>query len=476
MNRTELINGWLLAAVTGSLIALLCLLFMSGTAGNWGRDIPPRLGRDSSESGRWAIYDSNPDHIWNRLYRSLYLRVARDGREYGYDEPDPLLWFSTRHLLGGSSYREAMDRLDEFLDARAERLISDPLKRAMLQRDLWAIFDWTVQRFDRPPQEVRELQFKLAKAISRLALPAGQIRALPRTYDAAVAARTFAADYDPSRPDAAFLSPDLLQPGGPWVPLSVEGGGPIAPTHVASFSGRSVFQVFIRLPQGRGATLAYLKRVAEFPTPWIRDRRIPADVLPNPRLPQFPAGTRLALVRQMVVIDEQGNLIPTGIVEDVQIRIHRTIPVEIPKGFNTDSDEARASLDVYEFKLSRAKLFAGDAGGLRAVARDEKEFPLFQSHGIDLFEFQKSEHESIERNLRPVLSSCSNCHFRPGIHSVASHMPNIAILRVRDVRRNLIPSSDSAYEANRTRQWKQTQESWRLLREMWQLRPAAPSG
>ncbi|MCA1602281.1 MAG: hypothetical protein LC776_11770 [Acidobacteria bacterium] len=423
---------------------------MSRTAGDRQRGLPPHPSRDSSESGRWRIYDSHPDHIWNRLYRSLYLRVARDGREYGHDELDPLLWGTTKHLLGGPAYREAMNCLDQFLDTRAERLISDPLKRATLQRDLWAVFDWTAQRSNSPSQEVRELQFRLAKAIRRLALPAEQIRALPNTYDAAVAAKTFAADYDPSRPEAAFLPPELFQPGGPWVPLSVEGGGLVAPGHVASFSGRSVFQVFICLPQGREATLAYLKRVSEFPKPWVRNRRSLADVLPNPKLPQFPVSTRLALVRQMAVVDEQGNLTPTGIVESVQIRVHRTIPIEIPEGFNTDRNEARASLDVYEFRLSRAKLFAGDSGGMRAIARDEKEFPLFQSHGIDLFELQRTEHGSIERDLRPVLVSCSICHFRPGIHSVLSRMPEIVLLQVRDVRRNLIPSSDSAYEAKNT--------------------------
>jgi hypothetical protein len=80
----------------------------------------------------------------------------------------------------------------------------------------------------------------------------------------------------------------------------------------------------------------------------------------------------------------------------VQIRVHRVIPQEIPAGLNTDRNQARTSLDTYEFKLSRAKFFAGDSGGLRPVARHEKEFPLFQSHGIDLFELT-GEQGSLER-------------------------------------------------------------------------------
>ena len=52
-----------------------------------------------SESEKWRLYDPDPNHIWNRLYRSLYMRLGPDGREYGYDELDPLLWPSTKYLL-----------------------------------------------------------------------------------------------------------------------------------------------------------------------------------------------------------------------------------------------------------------------------------------------------------------------------------------------------------------------------------------
>ena len=88
----------------------------------------------------------------------------------------------------------------------------------------------------------------------------------------------------------------------------------------------------------------------------------------------------------MMLIDDHANLTPTNIIEQVQIRVHRAIPQVSLQALDRDRISARTSLDTYEFKLSRVKLFAGDSGGLRSVARDEKEFPLFQSHGIDLFE------------------------------------------------------------------------------------------
>src|SRR2546425_6842792 len=162
--------------------------------------------------------------------------------------------------------------------------------------------------------------------------------------------------------------------------LSVRGGAPIALGQMEFFSGRSVFLIFMRLPEGREATLNYLKRVSDFPKPWLPDPVNPGRVVPNPELPEFPAGTQLALVREMVLIDNQGNLQSTKIIEDLQIRVHREIPNDIPGALNTSRNEARKALDVFEFKLSRPKLFADEGGGLRAVVAGEKNVaPLRQN-------------------------------------------------------------------------------------------------
>ena len=457
-----------LALLAGSFVHLV-----HGRGVEGGFNVAPQGSLCARGSDDWRVYDADAGHLWNRLHRSLYLRTARDGREFGRDEVDPLLWWGTEeHLLGGESYARASACLGEFIDARAERLVADPLKRALLQRDLWAVFDWTVQKSERPRPGLRELQRRLAAVIQRLALSPAQVGSLPDTYGAAAASGAFAPDQDPRAPDSPFLPPDLFRTDGPWVALGVEGGGPTAPAHVFAASGRSVFRVLISLPQGRAATLAYLKGVADFRKPWVRDRRRPADPRPNPRLPQFPAGTRLALVRQMLVIDDRGEPAPTRVVEGVQLRIHRALPSEIPDAFDSDGAAARASLSLYEFRLSRARLFAGEAGGLRALSRDEREFPQFQSHGIDPFEFQGGR-EPVERHLRPALGSCVTCHFRPGIHSVLSRMPDFTQLRLRDVRRDLIPAPSYEQEAETTKNWKTKQGSWRLLRELWG--EAAPS-
>ena len=226
----------------------------------------------------------------------------------------------------------------------------------------------------------------------------------------------------------------------------------------------------MRLPGGRTATLDYLKSLGSFRNPWLLDSETRRPV-PNPAVPQFPEGTHLALVRRMVLIDTNGAFQRTNIVEAVQIRVHRTIPSNIPNGVNLARNEALEALDVYEFKLSRPKLFAGETGGLRSVTKTDTEFPLFRSHGFDLFE-ENSGNLPLSRMLRVSLESCASCHFRPGVHSILSRerMDRIGIPENSE----LLPSWDPDYEAEGTRSWKRRQFSWGLLQGLWTAQSAAP--
>ena len=409
----------------------------------------------ASSSSAWTLYDRDPNHLWNRLYRALYQRVTSDGKEYGYDELDPLLWWQTKYLLTNPANRQAVTVLDEFLSTHGERATNDPLKRAILQRDLWAIFDWTTQSPDGSPEKLN-LQNRLARVIKQLALSPEEIARLPNSYKRAAESKTFAAAYDANRRGESFLPPDLFDSEGPWVMLSVRGGAPIALGHMEFFSGRSVFLIFMRLPEGREATLKYLKKLSDFPKPWLPDSVNPGRVVPNPELPEFPAGTEMALIRKIVLIDSQVNLQPTNIIEDIQIRVHRAIPNEIPGVLNLSRNEAHAALDVIEFKFSRPKLLADQSGGLRSVVAGEKEFALFRSHGIDF-------------EQREPLQACASCHFQPGVHSILSRrrMESGGMERVSD----LIPAWDLNYEANETKWWKGRQYNWRLLQGLWRSQP-----
>jgi hypothetical protein len=153
----------------------------------------------------------------------------------------------------------------------------------------------------------------------------------------------------------------------------------------------------------------------------------------------------------ILLIDDQGNLQATNLIEDAQIRVHRIVPSSIDNSRNA----ARAAMDVGEFKLSRTKLFAGESGGLRELGNEDTEFPIFASHGIDLFEADFSGVQ-FERMLREPLQFCAACHSRSGVHSVLSRAGRV-----------LVPSWDPNYEAGGTKGWKQRQSNWGLLQGLW---------
>ena len=88
-----------------------------------------------------GIYNPDPEHLWNRLHSALFVRdYGKNGKVYGQDTIDPLLWPDTKQfLLSGTSYETVLATLDEFLASGGENPVSDPLKRAILQHDLWAV-------------------------------------------------------------------------------------------------------------------------------------------------------------------------------------------------------------------------------------------------------------------------------------------------------------------------------------------------
>ncbi|HYL93944.1 MAG TPA: hypothetical protein VEW69_12405, partial [Alphaproteobacteria bacterium] len=212
-------------------------------------------------------YAPDPNHIWNRLFHLFYVRTAPNGRQYGGDELDPYLWQQTQYLLTGPSHGDALKLLNEFLDQHAERLITDPLPRALLQCDLWAVHDWLAIPYTEHQREREQLRKPVAEIIQRLALTEEQIRALPDNYAAAVQSKTFPDRYNPGLPDTPFL-PDLFRAGGPWVCLGDQQGRVLPVLHLQEFRGRSAFLVFLRLPGERVEALAYLEKLRSIPSVW----------------------------------------------------------------------------------------------------------------------------------------------------------------------------------------------------------------
>ena len=404
-----------------------------------------------ASSKRARLYDPNPNHLWNRIHEEFHIRVARDRSEYGLDTVDPLLWRETQHLLRGPSYASAARVLDEFLTSNGESQIRDRVKRAVFQHDLWAIFDWLALRSESENKAARSaLMQRVARVIRRVALSQKNIEALPDTYAAAIASGAFAAASSQQQP---YLPRELFSSTGPWV--GVGGTEPLVPQHAAEL-GRSAFIVLWNLPSGSAETREYLQKLWNFPQPFVvdetfqfaRDGEVRAKL--NPALPRVPDGTQIALVRKMLLIADTGAIVPSNIVESIQVR-------------------AFPGRTFSEVRFSRGALFTGKAGGLRTVAADDRDFITFSAKGTDPFEIQSFGGPA---RLPRVLDSCINCHqmeFEPAIETV------------RSLRQMLRPGSlvDSRYE--RWARWftqpivaaeaKSRSYEWGLLQGLWQSQP-----
>ena len=324
--------------------------------------------------------------------------------------------------------------LDEFLSAQGEALVGEPLKRAMLQRDLWAMFDWLAFRTVDYPREREALQQRLAQIILRLALTEPEIRSLPGNYQAAIASRAFPGEYQIEHPEKAFLPADLFDSTGAWICVG-RAGGPLAMTHTEEFPffGRSVFLVFIRVPGERQDTLDFIQ------------------AMNSPGRPDVPSGMEVALVRQMLHINPAGQIISTPIIESLQVR-------HFPTG---------QSQRFYQFILDRQRLFAGQSGGLRPA---EREFPLFRSHGVDWFEFGTIEAASIPE----IPQLCTSCHLDGGlgIHGIQSILSySRARFPIPDGERPILSESAPERDAQLVIDWKVKHLSWQELQAILNLQP-----
>jgi hypothetical protein len=391
------------------------------------------------------------------------LRTTADGQSYGQDELDPFLWEDSTYLLKEPRYQQVLGLLNEFLDRRGEKLIAHPLKRALLQHDLWAVFDWladpTVAHVSKTAHlgaERRALRNRLAAAIRRLALSVEQIEKLPDNYSIAVASKAYPPNQDPANAEKAFLPRDLLDGHGPWVHFQTGGGKPYpfgtptALTHVHFVGGRSAFFVFMNLPGGRQCTLDFMQELNAFPKPDASRASRTGGLNSNPDLPPPPpSGTKLALVRQMMLIDDRGEMRPTRLIESVQIRIVNPI---------TEKDNV-----FYEFTIHRKELFDSN-NGLRAGRSDQVTIPLFnRTHDPDIFEFpnrvrmirevaaERVRKEPITENLR---LDCVSCHKRPEIVSTNAFFHDLP---------PGLTASERAKEVERVMRWKGEKYQWGLL-------------
>jgi hypothetical protein len=392
------------------------------------------------------VYSPNPNHGWNRLHAALFVR-EKDGVVLD-DVTDPPFWPNTKHLIEGESHKNALAVLREFTVSTDTLPQMTSQKRAVMQRDLIALVHWLAKKPKGQndfPEEQRELAKALTQAIRFVALTADEIRQLPDNYAQATAAPGAINAFDEKLPERAFLPAGLLADDGDWLALEplVEGERLAAPRHFKAVTGRSVVEIRFRHAGGREAGEKYLKELSAVPVK-------KADGTLNEERPQFPAGSMWALVRRALLMDREGKLVASPLVESVEARVY----LAISEGFTKVQT-------AFMWELSRRLTFG--AGGFHlAEARDLYFFPLFTFFNND---------DPIERparmDLRPGQPvQCAGCHAAPGIFGVQSfargifHDPVIPAAGFRVVKRQHLDEVAGEIAAQKS--------GWKLLRQIWQ--------
>lgn len=371
-----------------------------------------------------TLYDQDPTHIANRVYKALFTWKTDE------DAP-PSHWPKQKVTLDTTNLKAA---LDELLQVNIGKEFPDPVKRVFLQRDLWLAFDWLAQQPASIGVENPVIQRKLARCIQHLALSQSQLRQLPDNYNEQLTSDAYPIEFDSSNPNAPFLPGGLWLRNGAWIMVGDrDTRGILASQHLDFFRGHSAYMVFIRLPAGRTATIAYLNKLT-------------TTAMSHAKPPQLPEGTQMALVSQVMAIDDKCMPFPTTITETVQVRVYRQ-----PKQSLTMSNDAQSR---FEFRLDRAALFAHKQPTLRALSAKEQDWEFINYLGQ-----KKADSEG----KGAIMNSCFDCHNEPGVESFRTFTQ----LRHSTGPVRQLTLVKRSQEAGRTVTWKTRQLDFQLLRQFW---------
>ncbi len=379
--------------------------------------------------GQVRAAEDTPDP-YDELYDVLMVRHALNGVVYGGNEIAPMIFKFSAYPFDDKTY----PRLSAALDALAptKNQTYSPVQRAVLQRQLWALFDATTpSRFvSRRPHEARRnaVRQRIAALIRQLALTRAEIESLPDALHATAKAGKYATAFDLDKPTHPFLPPDIGQEKSAWVCYS-RGSSPVN-LHARDSRWRSAFFQFIRLPGGRDNTIQYI------------DGWNGQDV--------FPVGTQVALIEKAFLISDKGELVLSPMTLGLQLRAFRNVE-------QTAREAGTATQCVAEF-ISRPRDYIRGKTLMAAVSPTDIRLKTLRSDGgkQDVLELVRDPKKSV----RPRLQQCANCHGGVGIKSLGDFVAPRGTLKTlkRRSQQEIVRATTRA---------KQEDRSWQLLRTTW---------
>lgn len=394
------------------------------------------------------------------------VREGRDGKRYGENELDPLLWRDSEFLMSGESNRllvAALAAVEALPDAEIRRC--SPAQRALVQNRVWAVFDhlalrgqWRSEAAPLP----RELLRTLAVTMEKLALDAHEIAAIPDPLPAAAASKGWPATPTDKGGPEIFLPRDIAMANGAWARLARANGETIAPFHVRAFGGRSWFTLQVRFPMNAPKVADYFRQLAEVSIPWIMKSNWNQPQLSRD-VPDLPVGTEVALIRRLAVIDREGKWHSTPLTLSVQLR-HYWVTTsadyeKLPRGANGIPIGHQS---FAEFELEPDGFVRGKVGEMRAVAPDERQFNFFFAHSFDQVDGAGALPSFKVGPQDVTLRSCIICHGQRGLASF-----NSLFFLNHTVPLTKLEAANANREEEATANWKRSQAEWGMLQAFW---------
>jgi hypothetical protein len=379
------------------------------------------------------------DDPYGALYDVIMVRKDSNGNAYATDEVGPLIYGRSKFPFDDVTFPKltaALERFNALSQTRIEAY--GDAKRALLQRHLWTVFDATMPRIHKPPTHLdrrRATQKVLATLIGRVALTKDEILALPDTRAATMKSGGYPQEHDPTDRFKPFLPADLYAKDSSWVCLG-KAGNPDT-DHATMERLRSAFYQFVRLPDGRQATLEYIKK--------LNDREA------------FPIGTQFTLIDQAFLISDQGELVLSPFINSIQLRAYLDV--------TTTHLEAtpRATVCVSEFVMRPRRLMEGKFV-MRALGPKDFRFQTIAAGSGGAVDPLESRSAARVQKLTPTLQGCVFCHerSRSGVRSLGDFM-----FGDRYADKLTFEAGNPARIAQAVAASKRKDKTWKKLQELW---------
>lgn len=370
----------------------------------------------STTPGPPRIYSPDSGDSWNRLFAALLTRSVRTRYTSEFPDRGPFQQSPERFMgpafappppFGDRVSTRVFDRYEEgdraidalyptFLGtsgpsdvlveprrselvraltaALGDRTPRTPLARALMQADLWSAYDGLagvatslrpmVERSRAAAPALDEVSGLIATLIGQIALTRAQIAALPDNY---------------GRARQSMTLPDVFNGRGEWIEYVFS---PVR-MHDEETQYRKASRIMVRPVDRHAGTAAFLSALRH----------------------QFPlrSASGVALVEQLMLIDRTGHVVPSPLVQDVQLRT-----------FIDPAGPARSTV-VSEFELSRRRILSDPASG-GFVRFDDRAEAYLAVSGNDYGFASPARPLHSEATITTLHVRCNTCHGGDGFH------------------------------------------------------------